>query len=297
MASVRYFGALHKSLGRIEGPESSLSALVGSVNLDEDFVETQVVSDGVLEAGPVAGEAGISGQDPLVDLVQLQHSVRTVLDGSHDELLVADLGLGVGDDGLVCLRSVGFVLALLIKDADLQEIQRVAPLLCLSVGVRLLSRTLHVQPVSQVLAGLTGGAALADEEVALPGPVDDVIVSALYQDTPHVHLAKVALEGLLVEGPVADVIPPGTELREESGENGDRAEIFLRVGQMRGQTRHGGFSQHSPVFKEKLDVQVAALDVNDEVEAGEELEILIRKWIVNFQKFTFVKAAHFLLKS
>ena len=56
---------------------------------------------------------------------------------------------------------------------------------------------------------------------------------------------------------------------------------------MGGQAGHVGFPQHSPLLEEELDAHVPTLDVNDEVEAGEKLEILIRKWIVNFQKFTF----------
>jgi hypothetical protein len=60
-------------------------------DLDEYFVEAEVVPDGVLEAGLVGEEDGVARQDPLVDLRQLHPLVRAAHDGGHDQVLVRHL--------------------------------------------------------------------------------------------------------------------------------------------------------------------------------------------------------------
>ncbi len=60
-------------------------------DLDEYFVEAEIVPDGVLEAGLVGEEDGVARQDPLVDLRQLHPLVRAAHDGRHDQVLVRHL--------------------------------------------------------------------------------------------------------------------------------------------------------------------------------------------------------------
>ncbi len=60
-------------------------------DLDEYFVEAEVMPDGVLEAGLVGEEDGVARQDPLVDLSQLHPLVRATHDGGHDQVLVRHL--------------------------------------------------------------------------------------------------------------------------------------------------------------------------------------------------------------
>ena len=47
--------------------------------------------DGVLKAGLVAEVLGKLGEDPLVDVVELELLLRAVPDGHHDKGLVAKL--------------------------------------------------------------------------------------------------------------------------------------------------------------------------------------------------------------
>ena len=82
------------------------------------------MSEGVLKACPVVGEAWLLGQDPFVDIIEFQPSVWAVLYGSHDELLVADLGLALTwqDWAGHQVLSVGLVLSLLVLNVDLQHV-------------------------------------------------------------------------------------------------------------------------------------------------------------------------------
>ena len=59
--------------------------------LDEEFVEAEIVADGVLKTGFVGEEDGVAAEDPLVDLSQLHHLVRAAHDGRDDEVLVGHL--------------------------------------------------------------------------------------------------------------------------------------------------------------------------------------------------------------
>ena len=73
---------------RINCPVSTSASLADATLLDEHFVETQVVSNGVLKAILVGSEARIPLEDPVIDLRQLEPPARGVHEGAGDQLLV-----------------------------------------------------------------------------------------------------------------------------------------------------------------------------------------------------------------